>query len=156
VYELTDWGRELEPVILHLGEWGTRAPLPGGAHLGLDSLLLAFQAAADPARVTGRYEIRIGADTVTVDGTSGAVRLRRGTASEPEATATTDAATLRAVAFGQRPVPDAVASGDLRLDGDPDAASRLTDLLLALAPPPTTPSSAPAASRTSAGQAAST
>ncbi|MGO8730736.1 MAG: hypothetical protein ACLQK8_29365, partial [Streptosporangiaceae bacterium] len=62
----------------------------------------------------------------------------------------------RAVAFGQRPVPDAVASGDLRLDGDPDAASRLTDLLLALAPPPTTPSSAPAASRTSAGQAAST
>ncbi len=160
VYELTDWGRELEPVILHLGEWGTRAPLPGGAHLGLDSLLLAFQAAADPARVTGRYEIRIGADTVTVDGTSGAVRLRRGTASEPEATATTDAGTLRAVAFGQRPVPDAVASGDLRLDGDPDAASRLTGLLLALAPPPTPPSGgaggAPAAASTPAGQAAST
>jgi hypothetical protein len=53
-----------------------------------------------------------------------------------------------------------VASGDLRLDGDPDAASRLTDLLLALAPPPTSPSGgaggAPAAARTPAGQAAST
>ncbi len=159
LYELTDWGRELEPVLLHLGQWGTRAPLPDGAHVGLDSLLLAFQAAADPARVTGRYEIRVGADTVTVDGTSGAVRLRHGTADEPEATATTDAGTLRAVALGQRPISDAVASGDLRLDGDPEAASRLTDLLLALATTPPPPSggasSMPAAAGGPAGPAAS-
>src|SRR5215470_13442749 len=51
LYELTDWGRELEPVVLHLGRWGDRAPLPDGARAGLDSLLLAIQAAADPARV---------------------------------------------------------------------------------------------------------
>jgi hypothetical protein len=36
------------------------------------------------------------------------------------------------VVFGQRPIADAIASGDLRLDGDPDAASRLTGLLLTL------------------------
>ena len=36
VYELTDWGRELEPVMVHLGRWGGRAPLPEGAHAGLD------------------------------------------------------------------------------------------------------------------------
>jgi len=133
VYELTDWGRELEPVILHLGQWGTRAPLPEGARWGLDSLLLALQATADPAMVNGRYELRVGTDTVTVDGTSGAVRLRHGTADEPEATATTDASTLHAVALGQRPMSDAVASGDLRLDGGPEAVSRLTGLLLTLA-----------------------
>ena len=109
--------------------------------------------------MTGRYEIRVGTDTVTVDGTSGAVRLRRGTADEPEATATTDASTLHAVALGQRPISDAVASGDLRLDGDPEAASRLTDLLLTLITPPPPPSggasSVPAAVRRPAGHAVS-
>jgi len=71
VYELTDWGRELEPVVLHLGQWGTRAPLPEGARWGLDSLLLTLQATADPAVVNGRYELRVGTDVFTADGTSG-------------------------------------------------------------------------------------
>ena len=159
VYELTDWGRELEPVVLHLGQWGTRAPLPEGAQWSLDSLLLALQATADPAVVNGRYELRVGTDVCTVDGTSGSVRLRRGTADQPEATATTDAGTLHAVALGQRPISDAVASGDLRLDGDPEAASRLTDLLLTLVTTPPPPNdgagSVPAAARRPAGRAAS-
>jgi DNA-binding HxlR family transcriptional regulator len=133
VYELTDWGRELEPVILHLGQWGTNAPLPEGAGWGLDSLLLALQATADPAVVNGRYEMRIGLDIVTVDGTSGSVRLRRGTADRPQATLTTDADTLHDVTLGMRSIADAVKSGDLRLDGDPGAVTGLTGLLLALA-----------------------
>lgn len=133
VYELTDWGRELEPVILHLGQWGTHAPLPEGAGWGLDSLLLALQATADPAVVNGRYEMRIGLDIVTVDGTSGSVRLRRGTADRPQATLTTDADTLHDVTLGMRSIADAVKSGDLRLDGDPGAVTGLTGLLLALA-----------------------
>ena len=133
VYELTDWGRELEPIILHLGQWGTHAPLPEGAGWGLDSLLLALQATADPAVVNGRYEMRIGPDIVTVDGTSGSVRLRRGTADRPQATLTTDAGTLHDVTLGMRSIADAVKSGDLRLDGDPGAVTGLTGLLLALA-----------------------
>ena len=94
--------------------------------------LLALQGTADPARVTGRYQLAIGADTFTVDGSSGTVRIRRGTADQPDATAATDVGTFHAVVFGQRPAADAIASGDLRLDGDPAAAGRLTDLLLAL------------------------
>jgi DNA-binding HxlR family transcriptional regulator len=133
VYELTDWGRELEPVILHLGQWGTRAPLPEGAGWGLDSLLLALQATADPAVVTGRYEMRIWPEIVTADGTSGSVRLRRGTADRPEATLTTDPDTLHAVVLGSRSITDAIESGDLRLDGDPQAVTGLTGLLRALA-----------------------
>jgi DNA-binding HxlR family transcriptional regulator/putative sterol carrier protein len=132
VYELTDWGRELEPVVVHLGRWGGRAPLPEGAHAGLDSVLVAIQATADPARVTGRYELRIGADVFAVDGTSGSVRIRRGTADQPDATATIDPDTFFAVVLGQRSVADAIAAGDLRLDGGSDAAERLTDLLHAL------------------------
>ena len=54
VYELTGWGRELEPVIVHLGRWGSGAPLPEDASWSLDSLLIALQGTADPAVVTGR------------------------------------------------------------------------------------------------------
>jgi hypothetical protein len=132
VYELTDWGRELEPVVLHLGQWGTRAPLPEGARWGLDSLLLALQATADPAVVNGRYELRVGTEVFTADGTSGSVRVRRGTADRPDATLTTDADTLHAVALGSRAIADAVEAGELRLDGDPQAIGGLTGLLQAL------------------------
>ena len=132
VYELTDWGRELELVVLHLGQWGTRAPLPEGARWGLDSLLLALQATADPLVVNGRYELRVGADVFTVDGTSGSVRVRRGTADRPDAALTTDADALHAVALGKRSIAETAESGDLRLDGDPQAISGLVGLLQAL------------------------
>ena len=132
VYELTDWGRELEPVVLHLGQWGTRAPLPEGARWGLDSLLLALQATADPLVVNGRYELRVGADVFTVDGTSGSVRVRRGTADRPDAALTTDADTLHAVVLGKRSIAETAESGDLRLDGDSQAISGLVGLLQAL------------------------
>src|SRR5215475_419715 len=83
VYELTDWGRELEPVVLLLGQWGTRAPLPEGARWGLDSLMLALQATADPKAVNGRYEMRLGPDVFTVDGTSGSTAIREPSAASP-------------------------------------------------------------------------
>jgi hypothetical protein len=62
---------------VHLGQWGTRAPLPEGAGWSLDSLLIALQGTADPEAVNGRYELRVGSDAFTVDGTSGSVRVRR-------------------------------------------------------------------------------
>jgi DNA-binding HxlR family transcriptional regulator len=136
VYELTDWGRELEPVIVHLGHWGSGAPLPDDAGWSLDSLLIALQGTADPAAVNGRYQLRIGSDVFAVDGTSGSVRVRRGTADRPEAILSTDADTLRAVTLGIRSIADAAASGDLTLDGQPRAVSGLTSLLEALTSSP--------------------
>jgi hypothetical protein len=58
--------------------------------------------------------------------------FRRGPADQSHATVTADGQTLRAVCFGQRFVPDAVQSGDLRIDGDPNAARRVTRLLRTL------------------------
>ncbi len=155
VYELTDWGRELEPVIVHLGRWGTQAPLPEGAGWSLDSLLIALQAAADPTAVTGRYELRVGTDALTVDGTSGSVRVRRGTADRPEATLSTDADTLHAVTLGIRPIPAAAESGDLCFGGDPKAIGGLTSLLRSLIRQPR-PDGDPDAARTSPHAGAAT
>src|SRR3977135_2951240 len=41
LYELTEWGRELEPILLALGNWGARVPLPAAqATLSTTSVLL--------------------------------------------------------------------------------------------------------------------
>src|SRR5919206_4688904 len=44
VYELTEWGQELEPVILALGRWASASPsFPRGAPMGPDALVLALK-----------------------------------------------------------------------------------------------------------------
>ena len=51
VYELTDWGLELEPVVTALGRWGARSPaMPHGTPMSLDSHVLAMRTMFDPAR----------------------------------------------------------------------------------------------------------
>src|SRR5215217_3839344 len=64
VYELTDWGRELEQVIIQLGRWGTRsASLPRDAEIGVDSMILSLRVRFDPEAARGlraEYELRLG------------------------------------------------------------------------------------------------
>ncbi|RQX12405.1 transcriptional regulator [Micromonospora ureilytica] len=143
LYELTEWGRALEPILLQFGRWGSQSPqLPDGA-LGIDSLLLSIKASFDPARapeLAGTYAFHIDADTYLADVADETVRIRRGTASEPDAALSTDIDTLRAVCGQEITLTAAVESGALRLSGDEDARRRLTDLLLA----PFTPAPEPA------------
>ena len=54
VYELTEWGREAEPILLSLGKWAMRSPrhdptLP----LSPVALMLSFRAKFEPARAHG-------------------------------------------------------------------------------------------------------
>jgi DNA-binding HxlR family transcriptional regulator len=61
VYELTDWGLELEPVIVRLGRWGARSPSrPRDAGLSVDSLILSCRTMFDPRAaegLTASYEL---------------------------------------------------------------------------------------------------
>src|SRR5581483_9334704 len=65
VYELTGWGRDLEPVLLELGRWGRRSPVKRTGALGVDALLVALKTTFDPAsapRTARPYQLRIGDD----------------------------------------------------------------------------------------------
>ncbi|MEJ2869338.1 winged helix-turn-helix transcriptional regulator [Actinomycetospora sp. OC33-EN08] len=42
VYELTEWGYELEPVLQTLGRWAARS-LPEADHIGVDSLVMSMR-----------------------------------------------------------------------------------------------------------------
>src|SRR3954469_2103510 len=64
VYELTERGRALEPVVLELGRWGSVAPFPpGDAAIGTDAFVIALKTLFEPAAADGtggRYELRLG------------------------------------------------------------------------------------------------
>jgi DNA-binding HxlR family transcriptional regulator len=101
IYELTTWGRDLEPVIIALGRWGVRSPTkPPDAELGVDSLILSFRTMFDPDRAEGldaSYELRLGEDRFRAEVAEGRLEIERGTAEHPDATVEADAGTLAAV-----------------------------------------------------------
>ncbi|SHH25728.1 winged helix-turn-helix transcriptional regulator [Geodermatophilus nigrescens] len=139
VYALTPRGRELDDVLLALGRWGSRTEQTSTGALSPDAFVLALRTTADPARLAGwsaRVELRIEDDaapdrvTLIVDG--GRLAAARGPAGEPDAVLAGPGAVLRPVAFGRRSLDDALATGDLRLDGDAAAVRRL---LGAVVPP---------------------
>src|SRR4051812_26753827 len=63
VYELTEWGAELEDVVVRLGRWGARSPdMPRDAETRPDWLVLGMRAVYDPddEPVPTLYELHLG------------------------------------------------------------------------------------------------
>ena len=122
IYELTEWGRDLEPVIIALGRWGVRSPTkPPDAELGIDSLILSFRTMFDPDRAEGLdavYEFRLGEDRFRAEVAEGRLEIERGTAEQPDATVETDAGTLAALVYDDLELDDTLSSGDLKIKGD--------------------------------------
>jgi DNA-binding HxlR family transcriptional regulator len=132
VYELTEWGMELEPVIMDLGRWGARSPArPQGASLSVDALVLSFLTMFDPdaaGDLEARYELRFGDDWFHAEVAAGQLTLARGRAERPHAVVEGDANTLAALVYGGRPLADALRAGDLRIVGDASAVGRFFGL----------------------------
>jgi DNA-binding HxlR family transcriptional regulator len=138
VYELTEWGMELEPVVLALGRFGVRSPqMPRGAGMSVDSAVLALRTMFEPAAAgdfSGLFELRLGEDRFRAEVAGGRIDLDRGTADTADAVIATDAGTLAAVAFDGRPLADATRAGEMRVEGDEAAVKRFFRLFPAPAP----------------------
>jgi DNA-binding HxlR family transcriptional regulator len=136
VYELTDWGRELKPLLLALGTWALRSPsLPDDAPVGTDSVILALATFFDPEAagdLRARYELRLGEHAFAVRVADRAIDVDRGPADDPAAVIETDAATLSALIWERRELAEALRAGDIAVDGDRRAVARFLDLF----PPP--------------------
>jgi DNA-binding HxlR family transcriptional regulator len=132
IYELTEWGRDLEPVIIALGRWGVRSPTrPRDADLGVDSLILSFRTMFDPDQAEGldaSYEFRLGEDRFRAEVAEGRLEIERGTAEQPDATVEADAGTLAALVYDDLELDDTLDSGDLRITGDRAAVERFLAL----------------------------
>ena len=132
IYELTEWGKDLEPVIISLGRWGVRSPSkPRDAELGIDSLILSLRTMFDPQQAEGlgaSYEIRLGEDRFRAEVTDGRFEIERGVADRPDAIVETDAGTLAALVYEDRQLAEVLRTGDIRIEGDRQAVERFLTL----------------------------
>ncbi|MEV4147302.1 winged helix-turn-helix transcriptional regulator [Amycolatopsis sp. NPDC049691] len=124
VYELTGWGRELEPIVLSLGAWGSRLSRPPSAHLGTTSVLLFLRGFARP-RSTACHRIELDSRVWTVRTEPGRLTVEPGEPAAPDATIRTDPPTLNALLEVPSDLDAAVADGRVTIDGDRKAVRRL-------------------------------
>jgi DNA-binding HxlR family transcriptional regulator len=125
VYELTEWGRDLEPTLFHLAQWGSRGPMTSGNELSADALMFALKTSFDAkAAKDAKYEIRLGDDRFRAEIAGGRLDLERGTAACPDAVLDTDPATLRSLVFGGLGLDEAMRDGAMKVEGDEQAAAR--------------------------------
>ena len=131
VYELTDRGEALEPIVIELGRWGSREPFTDEeAKLGPDSAVLALKTLFDPAQADGldeTYELRLDGQPFRLRIRDRAFDAARGSADHPAALIDTDPATLAQVLW------HGADQSKLRIEGDKGALRRFR----ALFPAPT-------------------
>lgn len=144
VYELTDYGRELEDVVLRLGLWGARSlgrPRPDDV-VTADSLIMALRTTYVPDAAGGLhvgYELRVGDVVVHARIDDGALEVARGPLPDPDLVIETGAE-LRALLAREIGPGEAVAGGHVRLTGDPALLERFVEVFRI----PPAPSAVPA------------
>jgi DNA-binding HxlR family transcriptional regulator len=128
VYELTEWGRELEPIVLALGNWGVRAPLPPApATLSATSVLLFLRASArpDPQDPPATYRLELDDRAWTVRTTAGQAHVRPDEPTEADATLRATPATFNTLLEDPAALDTAMADGTVAATGDLSALRRL-------------------------------
>lgn len=132
VYELTDWARELEPVMQLLGRWAARDPHHRkDLHFSVTSLILSLRtnfdaAVADGANLT--IDLRANGESYIARVTRGKLTITPGETLDPDATITGEPRMFAAVVYGGRPLADATATSDLLVSGDRAAAEQFLSL----------------------------
>jgi DNA-binding HxlR family transcriptional regulator len=131
VYELTDWGSELEDIVVRLGRWGARSPeMPREIETQPEWLVLGMRAVYDPDEepVPTLYELRFGDEVFWARVDNGSLRVGRGTASEADAVLTSDVETVAKLMRGELKPAAAVRSGAVKLGGERAAFDRFPAL----------------------------
>lgn len=134
VYELTEWGAQLDPVVVALGRWGAGAPEPSADHVGADSAMIKLRTffTAQPEKPwTATYEMRLGRYRFTLRVADGhLVEVSRGEPRDsPDTIVDTDPDTLNGT-IGVRPaLAEAIHDRRLTITGDDEAGQRLFDAI---------------------------
>jgi DNA-binding HxlR family transcriptional regulator len=132
VYELTEWGADLEPVVTGLGAWGARSPIPPPVtRIGADSIVLALGSLFDPDRAGDLdtvYELRPDGQRFQVAVSGGEIELARGAAEAPALVLEGESADLAALITGRLDLEAALTSGVVRIEGSKREMTRFLRL----------------------------
>lgn len=122
VYELTEAGKALEPVLLALGRWGSPRPAaPGSAsELSPDALVVALRTTFDPITaegLTAAVQLRFPRDAFHVAVAGGNLDAHRGEA-DADAVLTSTVRSTQDLLFDRRDLREAMHAGDAHVQGD--------------------------------------
>jgi len=127
VYELTDRGRELEPLLNALGEWGSAEPRSASSSLTATSVLLFLRgsARAHHSSPTDTYRLQLGDRVWTVSTESGQLEIKAEDPAAPAASLRTDPETLNALLLDPDGLDTAIAAGAVHIEGRLSSLRRL-------------------------------
>lgn len=134
VYELTELGRSLEPVVMALSRWGLRLlderrredeSRPSWAMVALQSSLKP-ELAVGPKET---YEFRVDGASFHVRVEGGEAEVWQGAASDPDLIVSGETETLLGVAAGRLTLTEAVDAGVVAVEGDWEALARCLAML---------------------------
>lgn len=132
VYELTEYGRELEDIVLRLGLWGARSLSEARPEdiVTTDSLILALRATFLPEaarELRAGYELRLGDIVVHARIDRGTLEVGEGEVPDADLVIETGPA-IRALLAGELSPSEAVESGSVRLSGNRDLLARFVEV----------------------------
>jgi DNA-binding HxlR family transcriptional regulator len=130
VYELTDRGRELEPLLEALGNWGSAEPRPPSSSLTATSVLLFLRgcARARHGPPTETYRVQLDDRVWTVASQNGQLDVKAEDTAAAAASLRTDPETLNALLLDPSSLDTAIAAGTAHTEGRLPALRRLLRL----------------------------
>lgn len=116
VYDVTDWGRELDEAMMVLGRWAAKSPtFDTSGVLSADSAMMSIRTMFQPAAahdLSVSLNLVLGDDLFHVSIRRGRIRVERGSADDADATVETDPKTLAQILYEGRDPGDATVTGD--------------------------------------------
>jgi DNA-binding HxlR family transcriptional regulator/putative sterol carrier protein len=133
VYALTEYGRELEDIVVALGRWGAKTIRARSAEQAFKpewfvvALLGSFR--PESARgVRATYELRLDGSVFHLRIDRGKLEHGQGTAKDADLVVETDSDSLFAVLMRQIAAADAVAAGIVKIEGGLDELQKMIEL----------------------------
>jgi DNA-binding HxlR family transcriptional regulator len=136
VYELTELGQGLSPAVFELGRWGAQflGPPRDSEHLPTSAFFVAMRVIFKPENAAGlneTYELRVDGRVFEVRVNDCQLTTREGQPQAPVAAFTMDNRTLLALLKEGLSADEALATGRIMVEGDPQALGRFVRLFSA-------------------------
>ena len=132
VYELTDYGADLEPIISALGRWALRSPLHRlDLPVSVTSFVLSLRTNVDARRAAGltaSYALRVDDLDLHARVVDGVLTIEPGIPEDPDATLAGPLEVLAGLVYEDHDLDDAVRAGEVAMGGDVELARRFLEL----------------------------
>lgn len=131
VYDLTDWGRELEPAFQVLGRWAARSPFLQPGPMSVNSILMSLETMFDAGRagdLSARIALTLSGEPCFALISNGKITAGRGSIEAPDLHLTCTSDQLAALIYGGIAPEEWLAMDTITAHGDLSLLTRLPPL----------------------------